>query len=36
MAAVLARHPELVVSAPHLDHDVCDLAGLVDLGRAVW
>ncbi|HEY6533603.1 MAG TPA: ArsA-related P-loop ATPase [Acidimicrobiales bacterium] len=35
-AAVLARHPELVVSAPHLDHDVCDLGGLVALGRALW
>ncbi len=35
-AAVLARHPELVVSVPHLDHDVCDLPGLVDLGRALW
>jgi len=35
-AAVLGRHPELVVSAPHLDHDICDLAGLVDLGRALW
>jgi anion-transporting ArsA/GET3 family ATPase len=35
-AAVLARHPELVVSAPHLDHDVCDIDGLVALGRALW
>jgi anion-transporting ArsA/GET3 family ATPase len=35
-AAALGRHPELVVSAPHLDHDICDLAGLVDLGRALW
>jgi anion-transporting ArsA/GET3 family ATPase len=35
-AAALGRHPELVVSAPHLDHDVCDIAGLVALGRALW
>ena len=35
-AASLARHPELVVSAPHLDHDVSDLTGLVALGRALW
>jgi anion-transporting ArsA/GET3 family ATPase len=35
-AATLARHPELVVSAPHLDHDVSDLTGLVALGRALW
>lgn len=36
MAADLSRHPELVVSAPHLDHDVSDLEGLVALGRALW
>jgi len=36
MAAELARHPELVVTAPHLDHDVSDLAGLISLGRALW
>lgn len=35
-AAELGRHPELVVSAPHLDHDVCDIAGLISLGRALW
>ena len=35
-AAVLSRHPELVVSAPHLDHDVSDLGGLIALGRALW
>jgi len=36
MAAALSRHPELVVSAPHLDHDISDLGGLVALGRALW
>ncbi len=36
MAAELSRHPELVVSAPHLDHDVSDLGGLIALGRALW
>ena len=35
-AAVLSRHPELVVSAPHLDHDISDLGGLIALGRALW
>ena len=35
-AAELGRHPELVVTAPHFDHDMYDLAGLLALGRALW
>lgn len=35
-AAVLSRRPGLVVSAPHLDHDISDLGGLLALGRALW
>ncbi len=35
-AAMLGRRPQLVVSAPHLDRDISDLAGLVALGRSVW
>jgi anion-transporting ArsA/GET3 family ATPase len=34
--AELASVPDVVVSVPFFDTDIFDLAGLLDLGRAVW
>jgi anion-transporting ArsA/GET3 family ATPase len=35
-AAGLGQVPELVVTVPYFDHDITDLAGLLELGDAVW
>ena len=35
-AESLAKLVELVVTSPHLDRDVSDLAGLVALGQSLW
>ena len=34
--AELARVPDVVATAPYFDSDIYDLAGLLDLGRAIW
>ena len=34
--AELASVPDVVVNVPYFDEDVCDLAGLLRLGRAIW
>ena len=34
--AELASVPEVVVSIPYFDEDICDLTGLVRLGQAIW
>jgi len=36
MRAELARVPDLVCTAPYLDSDVYDLAGLLRVGRQLW
>jgi anion-transporting ArsA/GET3 family ATPase len=36
LRAELAGVARPVVAVPHLDHDVADLAGLLELGRALW
>ncbi|MFN2503102.1 MAG: ArsA family ATPase [Acidimicrobiales bacterium] len=34
--AELASVPDVVVTVPYFDQDICDLPGLLDLGRAIW
>jgi anion-transporting ArsA/GET3 family ATPase len=34
--AELAAAPEVVATVPHADHDICDLAGLLELGDTLW
>jgi anion-transporting ArsA/GET3 family ATPase len=34
--AELAAKPELVASVPYFDHDIVDVAGLLQLGDAIW
>ena len=34
--AELAATPDVVVTVPHSDTDICDLAGLLKVGRAMW
>ena len=34
--AELARVPDVVATVPYFDSDIYDLAGLLDLGRAIW
>jgi anion-transporting ArsA/GET3 family ATPase len=34
--AELATVPDIVVTVPYFDDDICDLAGLLGLGRASW
>jgi anion-transporting ArsA/GET3 family ATPase len=36
LRADLSRRADPVVPIPHLDHDVADLAGLLELGEALW
>lgn len=36
LAVRLSRLAELTVFVPHLDHDVCELAHLLELGGATW
>ncbi len=35
-AAALSATPELVASVPYFNHDIADLAGLIELGEAIW
>jgi hypothetical protein len=32
----LAKLADVMVTSPHLDRDISDLAGLVALGRSLW
>ena len=34
--AELASVPDVVASVPYFDQDICDLRGLLGLGRAIW
>ena len=34
--AELAATPEVVTSVPYFDHDLVDLAGLLELGDTIW
>ncbi len=34
--AELGSVPDVVVNVPYFDEDICDLAGLLRLGRAIW
>jgi hypothetical protein len=33
--AELAQHADVVVSVPYADHDITDLAGLLELGESI-
>ena len=32
----LSRHADVVATVPYADHDITDLAGLLELGAALW
>ena len=34
--AELSAAPEVVAAVPYFDHDITDLAGLLDLGQQIW
>jgi hypothetical protein len=34
--AELSAAPEVVASVPYFDHDITDLAGLLELGQQIW
>ena len=34
--AELSAAPEVVAAVPYFDHDITDLAGLLDLGQRIW
>jgi hypothetical protein len=34
--AELSAAPEVVASVPYFDHDITDLAGLLELGGQIW
>ena len=34
--AELSAAPEVVASVPYFDHDITDLAGLLQLGEQIW
>jgi hypothetical protein len=34
--AELAAAPDVVVTVPYADHDITDVAGLLELGGALW
>ncbi|HJR24847.1 MAG TPA: ArsA-related P-loop ATPase [Acidimicrobiales bacterium] len=36
MRAELSAAPEVVASVPYFDHDITDLAGLIQLGEQIW
>ncbi len=36
MRAELSAAPEVVAAVPYFDHDITDLAGLLDLGQQIW
>jgi len=36
MRAELSAAPEVVASVPYFDHDITDLAGLLELGEQIW
>jgi anion-transporting ArsA/GET3 family ATPase len=36
MRAELSAAPEVVAAVPYFDHDITDLAGLLDLGEQIW
>jgi anion-transporting ArsA/GET3 family ATPase len=36
MRAELSAAPEVIAAVPYFDHDITDLAGLLDLGQRIW
>ena len=34
--AELSAAPEVIAAIPYFDHDITDLAGLLDLGERIW
>jgi hypothetical protein len=34
--AELSAAPDVVASVPYFDHDITDLAGLLELGEQIW
>jgi hypothetical protein len=34
--AEMATVPDVVATVPYFDHDISDLAGLIDLGEKIW
>jgi hypothetical protein len=34
--AELATVPDVVATVPYFDEDICDLTGLLQLGRSIW